>query len=1230
MGYVESSRPLAHASGVKGERNSMKRMITIAAVCTLLVLSACSNAAQVITNGDFEAGSSGGTPTGWTKVTSTVYSCTGRTCDWQLFSSTLNNYPPLDPYAGTWSLGVYRVDGQRCVHSNPGLDFYEFNVLYQVIPVSPGSTYDVRASAAVFTHHHRMGDLEDFWGSGIAMRICNGSGVYADASAIWQHSFWNWEGESFWRYYPELKNQLSDGYGGALPNRITATGGSVTVSIIWLAKWDVEMDLCALDNVQLDLSPASGSPPAGSDNFNAKNPPTWSDPDPIWHPVQKTPHWPKPGATTGGDQFDQSTELTGGMRPICSAVGDLNGDGLQDIISVSQWSHLVSIYLQQPDNRFSAGAHLAGTIMPRCVQIGQVVGSSAPDLVVSSAGKQEVAVFPGNGDGTFASPYHVPTSLQPTYVALADFNLDSRMDFAVGGQRAGTSGNVEIWLGDGIGGFTLSQTISGLADISTPSYVLAGDLGSMDWPGMPDGKPDLAVLSWFGPLCTFAGLGDGTFFYMQSVSSGGGWKSTGLAAANFDEDASNLLDFCTTYMWGPGDSADHAQLMKGVGYCTYQGQSDWHDWLSTGRFPSSADALDYNYDGRPDIAICHYASADVAVFRNLGSTVDWSFQDIGHFGVGNTNLHVLARDVNADGYIDLVVASGGTQTTNVIYGGPGGEFGAPLSKHGITATAAAIADFVTADPKPDIALGSTDRVRVVRNDGDLQFATVYTDTGVIGKCVDLSAGDLNSDGAPDFVATFVPSSYPRCFVYRGDGAGGFLRGAYLMSYAPASDAGDLVLRDFDNATGLDLLVSEAASGHEGVYCRLNNGSGDFSAAFKRTVLPAGSLPRDLDAGDFDSDGKQDVVVALSALNQFALLTGKGDGYFNAPVTFNTGAEPSGICAADFNGDTKLDVAVANKGADTITIFLGNGAGSFAAGSTHAVGSQPSHVETHDLNADSKPDLVVANSGDTTFSYLRGNGDGTFQPQQTYRTASTPLRFAVGDLRGTGLPDLFATGQWEIFRNAALSPSLVRLAADAKVLDDGRQVMLAGQVVGRAWTASPWVCYVQNGDRTSGIRVEGAGTPPAAGTQVTVSGTMASSGPERMISATEVIQTGSPGEPMPLGLVQRALGGGDFEYDPGPPASGQSGVQGGSGTNNVGLLVRIAGTVTRSEAAEDYFCLDDGSALEVGGVLGVRCLAEGLTKPSSGSFVIVTGISGAFDLGAPTRCLRVRRQSDILP
>ena len=1298
-----------------------------------------------LTNGDFEGSFANNVPQGWTEPTSpeVTYTCNGYVAEWQNYSTTLNGYPPLDVYAGTKSLGTFRADGVRVEGTNcpwPGPN-YEVNILYQNIAVNPSTIYYVKVSAAVFLHHDRQGDYEDYWGEGASLRICAGANVIGsesdtDTAVVWRHSFWNWEGDSFWRYYPTVRNQR---YGESSHNYFTTgpSQTSVTFVLLWLTKWNENFAICAFDNVQCDLS-TTGPEPTGSDTYTAKNPPTWVGGDPRWSPTQKPPEWCKAGETNGGDQFYQSEERTTGLYPRNSAIGDLNGDGLLDIAVADSWSHLISIYLQKPAGGFELKSHLGGAVYPTSVQIGQVVGGPALDLAVSSAGKYEVAVFPGNGDGTFGAPYTVSTSWQPTWLALGDFNNNGQTDFVVGVQRAGSGSEIHCYLGNGSGGFTHSHTLAtGFPD--SPSCIIAADLGDDGTDSLPDGNLDIAALSWGGDVYSFVGYGNGTFQYGRSYGSCGAWKSTAMAVANLDEDPSNIPDICVGYMW----EADYAQLLQGRGDCTFSGQScdnKENVWMRPGRFPSGVDIIDFNQDTHPDFAFSNYASSDVVLYKNLGFSAGWRYEYFNHFGVGRKNTHILASDLNADGYKDLIVTGGWTQTVNVIYGGPNGAINAPRADRKGVCQAGAIADFITSDSRLDIAVdfedGGGSGMRVYRNDGNLSFTEVYSNTIIAsgGICLDLSSADLNSDGKADFAATWkAATGTGSWWVYLGDGAGGFTRTQYTIMSGNSTQ--DTVLANVDNVNGPDLIGVEAQLYYEGVYCRQNNGAGGFGAgSAKRTTLPQNSKPRDLDAGDFNSDGKQDVVVAFSAGNKFGLLTGRGDGYFNSPVYLSAGTETSGICAGDFNGDGKQDVAVINKGADTLMVFLGNGAGSFGSPKTIAVGDEPTHVQTHDFNVDGKSDLIVSNAADKTFCVLRGNGDGTFQSPQYYRTTETPYRFAVGDLRGIGVPDLFAAVDgWAIYRNALLStgsitvtddgasqtftdhisggwtattgpgrtilryrwavsttpdttgivpgggwqyttsaggtrsitlsegqtyyilaqaedsanlwtpigaadgitvqqPVSVGTAAEAKRLEDGRAVILSGAIVSRVWSGSPWVCYVQDADRASGIRVQGTGAVPMAGQEVTVTGVMSSLGRERMISASNVITGATPGEPAPLETTGRGLGGGDFEYTAGPPMSGQVGVLDGYGANNIGLLVRTSGRVTRSETGEDFFYLDDGSNLEdgfAGGLKGVRCTASGLTKPAVGEYRVVTGVSGAIEIGgSPVRCVRVQRQGDI--
>jgi hypothetical protein len=164
-------------------------------------------------------------------------------------------------------------------------------------------------------------------------------------------------------------------------------------------------------------------------------------------------------------------------------------------------------------------------------------------------------------------------------------------------------------------------------------------------------------------------------------------------------------------------------------------------------------------------------------------------------------------------------------------------------------------------------------------------------------------------------------------------------------------------------------------------------------------------------------------------------------------------------------------------------------------------------------------------------------------------------------------------------------------------------------------------YIEDADRISGLRVEGAG--PAEGRQISVAGKLQTVGGERVLSEATVFLGGNPGVPEPLLLVNRDVGGGALNAQ-------TPGITGASGTHNIGLLVTTMGTVTH---AEPGFCyINDGSNLLDGsGWTGVKMDTTTLASPpSEGQYVKVTAISGVEIVGLDfIRLLRPRRDSDII-
>jgi hypothetical protein len=182
------------------------------------------------------------------------------------------------------------------------------------------------------------------------------------------------------------------------------------------------------------------------------------------------------------------------------------------------------------------------------------------------------------------------------------------------------------------------------------------------------------------------------------------------------------------------------------------------------------------------------------------------------------------------------------------------------------------------------------------------------------------------------------------------------------------------------------------------------------------TLGVGSNPYGLVAGDFNGDGRPDLVATnYYGYNVSALLSRAGGLVPSscASPSCTVGADPIGIVAADFSRDGKLDVAVGNYGSGTVSVLLGNGDGTFY--QPHAAypcgpGGESEYIAVGDFDRDGKLDFAVANYGGSTVSVLKGNGDGTFQAQIPWLSGSNPVSVVTGDFRGVGKLDLAVTNR----------------------------------------------------------------------------------------------------------------------------------------------------------------------------------------------------------------------------
>ena len=722
--------------------------------------------------------------------------------------------------------------------------------------------------------------------------------------------------------------------------------------------------------------------------------------------------------------------------------------------------------------------------------VGDFNGDGKLDIVSIAGGWWEIDVALGNGDGTFQSPpiantYSFPPNTSPYALAVGDFNGDGKLDLAVWCTYAPQNYNeLIVLLGNGNGTFTYSNTYP------APSAYLFAQSGSnalyvADFNG--DSKLDLAALA---PYCTsnlpcmtlYVGNGDGTFQTPISYSTVDPnhpleYNVYGMAVGDLNGDGK--ADIAVT-------EGNGIAVLLNNGNGTF-GTAAYYDSGVVGLTTQTGIAIgDVNGDKQNDIIATSSDNGDIVLFLNQGGSTFISKGSFGQAAGWGSSWLVNLADINGDKKMDVVVTDGageiftfygkgnGTFTAGPIYPlqyweqGPDNlvvadfnkdgalDIFKPLSGHswngevtlgrgdGTFQTNAAYGwnlsgygyNLVTADFNgdgfPDVAYSGARSSDLTQPGFELMLGSSHgalgsptfisvAASGAYGWTEWIATGDINGDGKADIVATIDNNTqYNQVAVLLGKGSGKFGTPVYYSTGSTAQ-AYDVFLKDVNGDGKPDIVVSNADGT---ISVLLNNGKGKFGKAKPITSITGyNSHLNSLAFGDFNGDGKLDIAVATYwNTSDVYVLLGSGDGTFQTPISIPTPATNYALASGDFNQDGKLDLLVTLEG-DTgcsgwfggaaYTFLQGNGNGTFTPGPINCLGSDyPVYPLVADLNADGKLDVLIpmlSEDGKDPHPFgpalLEGNGNGTFTQLGQFFVGATSRGAVVADFNGDGMPDI---------------------------------------------------------------------------------------------------------------------------------------------------------------------------------------------------------------------------------
>ncbi|QLH04375.1 hypothetical protein C5F49_02880 [Nitrosopumilus oxyclinae] len=361
--------------------------------------------------------------------------------------------------------------------------------------------------------------------------------------------------------------------------------------------------------------------------------------------------------------------------PVSVAMGELNGDGLLDLVVANRNGMTASVLLSRGQGDFQSSKEYGISHHGSSVNIGDLNNDGYNDVIIGlNSDKGGVAILQNKGDGTFYDAQIHNTGTFSNSISLQDMNKDGMLDIVI------ADNDVSILINNGTGGF---QDIQNYPANKMPKSIATGDFNG-------DGNLDIVVPNFDPEVTILLGSGDGTLhtkfsWPLSEPASNSVMKEINQKKNSFKEDGVYHYSFDSIVIrpWsvltgdfnGDGNLdiatsnqySDNVSLLFNNGDGTFESMSP----IRVGIAPRDITSADFNGDGNLDIATANSISNDVSVLLNNG---DGTFQTAKNYLVGGYPQSITTGDLNDDGNLDIATANQFSNDVSLLFGDGSGNF----------------------------------------------------------------------------------------------------------------------------------------------------------------------------------------------------------------------------------------------------------------------------------------------------------------------------------------------------------------------------------------------------------------------------------------------------------------------------------------------------------------------------------------------------------------------------